>query len=60
MDRNESVPETYRFGDRIGSRLGQEKAAFQTCGYRTMIFEASDLSLLRCVNAKVKPTFSHP
>lgn len=60
MDRNESVPEKHRSGGRIGLKQGQLKAAFQTCGGRTVILDLPVLSLLRCVIVTPLPTFSHP
>jgi hypothetical protein len=60
MDRNVGVPEKHRLGDQIGSRLGQQKAAFQTRGGWTILFGLPIPSLLRCVNVMPKPTFSHP
>ncbi|HQT63457.1 MAG TPA: hypothetical protein PLO16_02965 [Acidocella sp.] len=60
MDRNVDVPEQSRLGDQIGARLGQQKAAIDTCGGWTIIFGLPISSLLRCVNVAPKPAFSHP
>jgi hypothetical protein len=61
MDRIDGVSENQRSGGGFGSRQGQIKAAFQTCGAAgTLIAEAMSTPVaLRhlCAN---QPEFSHP
>jgi hypothetical protein len=61
MDRDDDLAIAYRSGERNGSRPGQKKAAFKTCGSSYFEFEfANVVSVLPGHHNLTRPSFSHP